>query len=172
MASEMQGEQVQSNNNIVENDDDQSDGGEMMQAEIAYDDNYNDDSERLQELLEKAGFDKDEIDTINDCYFSKEIHLPKIQALFNDTESLNQFSFTQSPENPSEEIESGIVVFENSTNKYILAKIVADTNAVEEGSENSPNALKNKMLLCFANSEFNNVQRNSQISETIKLGWL
>ena len=53
---------------------------EVIAADL---DEFNDESERMQDLLENAGFEKDEVEMINEHCFSAQEHLPKVMALFN-----------------------------------------------------------------------------------------
>ena len=44
---------------------------------------FNEDSDRLQEVLEMAGFGKDEVELINEHHFKKQEYLDKIKAVFS-----------------------------------------------------------------------------------------
>lgn len=76
----------------------------------------------MRDLLEQAGLDKDEVEMINEHQFRKSEHYPKINALFSQ-ENTQTFSFSQSDVNPEDEIETGIIVYDDSQEKYISAKI-------------------------------------------------
>ena len=76
----------------------------------------------MRDLLEQVGLDKDEVETINEHQFRKSEHYPKINALFSK-ENTQTFSFSESDVNPEDEIETGIIVYDDSQEKYISAKI-------------------------------------------------
>ena len=159
-------------------EDQSSDAGGEVEVIAADLDEFNDDSERMQDLLENAGFEKDEVEMINEHCFSAQEHLPKVMALFNQQQSSEaegrQFVFSESSEaDEIEGIETGIVVFDLSSKHYIIAKIAPQEKQEDAGSTISDTQqLKQRLLDCFSSSEFNGIQQMHNISETIKLTWL
>lgn len=135
-----------------------------MGGDVEFASDFNEDSDRLQEVLEKAGFCKDEVELINEHHFKQQEHLVKIRAVFAKTP--DAFVFTENDcLSDSDEFETGITVFNDNQQKYIIAKINQDNMQVDQ-------ELVESLLNCFTDDNFNLTQQRHNISETIKLTWI
>ena len=75
----------------------------------------------LKELLEGVDLTKEDLENINDNFFSRHEHLPKIKELFE--QNPDEFMFTENTTDMSSEHEACIIVYSNSRKHFILAMI-------------------------------------------------
>ena len=125
------------------------------------DDDDEDDSGELQDILEESSFERDEIDEINEHRFIFIRHMPKIKGMIDSNP--DKFVFEAQKCLPDKECQ--IVVFSNKLQKFISACINRLGEPVKED-------LRDAWLQCFQDEHFISTQQRHKIDETFKLSWI
>ena len=130
------------------------------------------DDVHLQQMLEEAGFTKEDLDYVNDWQLNMG-HVDKFRRLLGVERRLLRFHLSVALPQLGYD-DAGLVVHCAELGQYIVGLVKADDadDALDLGQLDEAQArLRQAMLDCVKKDDFNETQQRNNVDEAVKLTW-